>query len=120
MARTERQQDRAEYRKTQRMLEQTHGGFAGRSIIEMLSEQATKAADRYLTAKANAETSVDPAHTAEQSLYRGELRGLARAISLMQNPHYPTRNVKQLEREAADRAKALRSAQTLEGDEAGV
>lgn len=100
MART----DRHEYRKTQRMLEQTHGGYAGKSIIEKLLEQLDKAMDTYLDFKA------DPDRLMSEKTARGEVRGLARAIAMMQNPYYPTRNIKQIEKDSAARVKEKRNA----------
>lgn len=103
MARSER----STYRKTQAMLDQTHGGNAGRSILEMLIEQLNKAATRYVEQKDARAGNEDAAAVA---LARGEVRGLARAISLMQNPYYPTRGIKELERDAVTRAREKKNA----------
>jgi hypothetical protein len=95
MARSERSQ----YRKTQQMIEQTHGGNAGRSIFEMLREQLGRAAGRYIE-------SMTEGTQKDVLIARGEVRGLARAVALMQNPYYPTRDIKALEREAVEAARA--------------
>lgn len=100
MARSEQSQ----YRKTQRMLEHTHGGFAGKSIIEKLIDQLDKAMEKYLDFKA------DPDRLMSERMARGEVRGLARAIGMMQNPYYPTRDIKQIEKVSAARVKEKRNA----------
>lgn len=102
MARSDNQQ----YRKTQRMLDETHGGNAGRSILQMLQEQLDAAAVRYLEKKAAAILTADT----DVAVIRGEIRGLARAIALMQNPYHPTRGIKELERAAVAKAKEHRDA----------
>lgn len=108
MARTEAQRERSQYRKTQQMIDQTHGGFAGKSILEKMIEQLDIATGKYLDAKA----STDPLIGLKtEMIARGEIRGLARAISLMQNPYYPTRAIKSVEAESANRVRRARHAQ---------
>lgn len=99
MARSER----AQYRKTQSMIEQTHGGNAGRSLIEMLRDQLAHAAERYVESKEDrVVTEVGVAQC------RGELRGLARAVCIIESPYHPTRGIKELEREVVQRAREAR------------
>lgn len=106
MARTDAQRDRSQYRKTQQMIENTHGGNAGRSILEMLGEQLDRATLRYLEAKDDrVVTDVGVAQC------RGEIRGLARAIALMQNPYRPIAGIKQAEKDSASRVRRTRHAE---------
>lgn len=95
--------DRAEYRKTQRMIEQTHGGFAGKSILEKITNELDAAVERYLDAKNDAvitETAV--------AIARGEVRGLARALTIFAIPTYPS--IKAAEKAAVQRVKEKRNA----------
>ena len=111
MARTDAQRERHAYRKTQTMLEQTHGGNAGRSILEMLTEQLDVATRRYMSEMTGG--------TQKGVLIaRGEIRGLARAISLMQNPYHPTRGIKQVEKDSADRVRRERAREQQTAQEA--
>lgn len=99
MARSEASQ----YRKTQRMIEQTHGGFAGQSILEKITDELDAAVERYLDSKDDAvvtETGV--------AIARGEVRGLARALTIFAIPMYP--NVKAAEKASAARVKEKRNA----------
>lgn len=113
MARSEAQRERSQYRKTQQMIENTHGGNAGRSILEMLIEELDKATGKYLDIRANG------GNPPTMSTSRGEVRGLARAISLMQNPYYPTRQIKALEAESASRVRRARHAAEREAAQEG-
>lgn len=102
MARTDAQQAR----KLERLEATTHGGYAGRSILEMLIEKLDHAMECYLDAKA----STDPLIGIKTEMRcRGEVRGLARAISLMQNPYQPTRAIKQVETDSASRVRRARA-----------
>lgn len=106
--------DRAEYRKTQRMIEQTHGGFAGKSLLEKITDELDAAVERYLAAKEDAvitETGV--------AIARGEVRGLARALTIFAIPIYP--NVKAAEKAAVRRVKEKQDAaeQALAQEERG-
>ena len=98
MARTEQQLDRQQYRKTQRLIEQTHGGFHGKSLLEQITDHLDEAVGRYLDC-----TDEDKKKTA-----RGEVRGLARALCTFATPMY--RDVKHCERVAVRRVKEQRNA----------
>lgn len=102
MSRSDAQRERSQYRKTQQMIENTHGGNAGRSILEMLVEQLDAATARYM----NKQNAILP-----DRVERGEIRGLARAISMMQNPYYPTRQIKQVEKDSAARVRRSHAAE---------
>lgn len=106
MARSER----AQYRKTQQMLEQTHGGNAGRSIIGMLQEQLNAAGERYVTEMLGGTQK-------GMLIARGEIRGLARAVATMQNPYHPTRGIKELEKDAVARAREKHHGEVSEHSE---
>lgn len=80
------------YRKTQRMIEQTHAVPHGPSILESLTWELSDAAQKYVLGRR------DGKPTEEIALARGELRGLARAVARMQNPYQP--KVKQVEKDA--------------------
>lgn len=110
MARTESQRERSMYRKTQRMLETTHGGFAGKSIMEMITDELDLAVERYLDVKGN------PDRLKTEMLARGEVRGLARALVIFAVPTY--RDIKQCERAAVRRVKEKRNVEAEEQPEA--
>lgn len=97
------------------MLDQTHGGYAGRSILEMLIEQLDKAGRRYLESK-------DDRVVTESGVAqcRGEIRGLARAIALMQNPYQPTRAIKQIEKDSINRVRSQINAEERAATEEGL
>lgn len=112
MARSDAQRDRQQYRKTQQMLDQTHTVPAGRSIIEMIREQLDEASTRYVLGMTEGTQK-------EVLIARGEIRGLARAVALMQNPYYPTRAIKQIEKDSVERAKErLRARQQQDATQA--
>lgn len=100
--------ERAQYRKTQAMIEQTHGGNAGRSLIEMLRDQLAITADHYVELDGFGPD--DPGTTTypKRHTVRGELRGLARAVCIIESPYAPTRGIKELEREVVQRAREAR------------
>lgn len=103
MARSDAQRDRQLYRKTQSMLEQTHGGYAGKSTIEKLEDELDKAMNKHLDAKAAGDVMV-----AKQT--RGEVRGLARAVGMMKSPYYPIQGLKEAETASASRVRRSRHA----------
>lgn len=84
-------EDRWNYRKTQRMIDHTHGGHAGQSIIEKLTEQLDLLivghGDKALSEK-------------RKNIFRGEILGLSRAIALMRGIE-----VKDVTREAVARVR---------------
>jgi hypothetical protein len=79
------------YRKTQRMIEQTHAVPHGPSILESLEWELSDAAQRYVIARRDGK----PAD--EIAMHRGEIRGLARAVARMRSPYQP--RVKQTEKD---------------------
>lgn len=93
------------HRRTQRRIErkaakveaQTHGGYAGDSIIETLESHLEKACVRYLEAKADSPDDTD--------LERGIIRGLAEAVALWRNPYTARESVKGVEKEFMRRAR---------------
>lgn len=95
MVRNERQRERQQARKLERLEANTYSVPPGRSILEMLIEKLDHAMECYLHARTEK----------EKTLCRGEVRGMARAIALMQNPYHPTRNIKVLEQESASRVR---------------
>lgn len=108
--------DRAEYRKTQRMIEHTHGGYAGKSLLEKITDELDAAVERYLAAK----DSTDPlVGLKTEMIARGEVRGLARALTIFAIPIYP--NVKAAEKAAVRRVKEKQDAaeQALAQEERG-
>lgn len=90
--------DRSTYRKTQRMIDQTHGGFAGKSILELITDELDRAVGRYL----------DAATPEDKIRLRGEVRGLARALMIFAVPTYPS--IKAVEKAAVYRVKEKRHA----------
>ena len=92
--------DAQEYRKTQRMIEQTHGGNAGASIIERLEVQLDVAMARWM--------GEDDA--VKKATARGEVRGLARAVGMMKSPYRPVSGLKQAEKDSAARVRSARGA----------
>lgn len=93
--------ERTQQRKIDRLIEHTHGGYAGRSILEMLIEQLDRAVERHLTIQDSG-----LGNPPSMSASRGEVRGLARAVAIMQNPYQPDH--KNVEREAAQRVREYR------------
>lgn len=83
--------DASVYRKTQRMIEQTHAVPHGPSIVESLEWELSDAAQKYVLARRDGK----PAE--EIALARGEVRGLARAVARMRSPYQP--HVKQTEKD---------------------
>lgn len=102
MARSEAQRERSQYRKTQAVIEQTHGGFAGKSILERMTDEMDRAVGRYLDA--------EPGD--KKQIARGEVRGLARALVLFATPTY--RDVSHCEKVAVRRVKEQRNAEAQE------
>jgi hypothetical protein len=56
-------------------LAESHGGYAGMSIIEMLEERLYKVAEKYVSLPLDGRTDV-----------RGEIRGLSVSIAMMRHP----------------------------------
>lgn len=109
-------------RRTQRRIErkvakveaQTHGGYAGPSIIEMLESHLEYACIRYLEVK---DEHVGPCCEDAPKLIgiaRGTVRGLAEAVSLMRNPYtiqssdWMRESVKGVEKEFIRRAREFK------------
>lgn len=84
--------DASTYRKTQRMIEQTHAVPHGPSILESLRWELSDAAQKYVLARR------DGMPVEEIALARGELRGLARAVARMESPYNP--RIKPIEKAA--------------------
>lgn len=104
MARTDKQRERSQYRKDQRTLEHTHGGFYGGSILEKITQALDDSVEKYLLAKNDSKVS-----DAATGICRGEVRGLARALVIFAVPTY--RNIKQCEQMAVRRVKEKLDAQ---------
>lgn len=80
-------------RKMQKVLAQSHGGFAGKSIIEMLEDELSEACIQYLVLKENYGGGTDGFTTAEWEAAgkklgeaRGRIRGLAISVAMMRHP----------------------------------
>jgi hypothetical protein len=69
-------EDRWNYRKTQRMIDHTHGGFAGDSIIEKLTDQLELIIARH------SDTTLSEKR---KNILRGEVLGLSWSIALMRD-----------------------------------
>ena len=113
----ERSSRRAE-RKARKVEANTHGGYAGPSIIEILEEHLEKACVRYLTVLEQTQGDEDEEYTAiewitvakdrasKRGTARGVVRGLAEAVALWRNPYTMKESVKGVEREFMRRARA--------------
>jgi hypothetical protein len=96
-------------RRTQRRIErkvakveaQTHGGYAGPSIIEILETHLEKACIRYLELS----NEVPGGISDKMRTQRGVVRGLAEAVALWRNPYTAREAVKGVEREFMRRAR---------------
>lgn len=88
------------------MIENSHGGYAGASILEQLIQQLDSATHRYLDAKESTNPLIG---LKTEMTARGEMRGLARAIALMQNPYRPVAGIKQVEKDSASRVRRARA-----------
>lgn len=91
---------RRQARKLEKVAQHSHSGFAGKSIIEQIESQLTAACTRYLELRSGG---VDERQTA-----RGQIRGLAIALSFMGvNCYHGGRGnvVKAIEREYFARVK---------------
>lgn len=79
-------------RKMAKVLAQSHGGFAGKNIIELLEGELTEVCVQYLVLR---ESDVDPeglthgeweARGKQMGEARGRIRGLAIAVAMMRHP----------------------------------
>lgn len=81
-------------RKMAKVLAQSHGGFAGKSIIEMLEDELTEVCVQYLVLRESyGGNNIDGLTTAEWEREskklgeaRGRVRGLAISIAMMRHP----------------------------------
>lgn len=108
MVRNERQRERQQQRKLERLEANTCTVPPGRSILEQVIEKLDHALECYFHAKADK----------EKNLCRGEVRGLARAVAIIENPYQP--NVRRVELEAATRVRAKQRAEERSTPEAEV
>jgi len=86
-------------RKVERTLENTHGGFAGPSLIEQLETELLEATIRYLEVKEQAQTTHEEEHTLPEwvdverkrasrlGTARGVMRGCAAAVAIVRNSY---------------------------------
>lgn len=111
------------HRRTQRRIERkvakveanTHGGYAGPSIIEILETKLLGACLQYLAQKRSRDQEAeitDPMLLVdaqrEVSTARGIVRGMAEGVAVMRNPYVADRRgvIKEIEREFIKKARA--------------
>lgn len=105
-------------RKMEKVLAQSHGGYAGKSILEILEEELTTACVQYLNIRAEEVSAEGLDHAGWEDrgkrtgAARGKVRGVAISIAMMKHPlrrHEPVwwNLVKKLEKRHLARAKEL-------------
>lgn len=113
---TDERTQRRHERKLEKVLANSHGGFAGKSIIELLEDELTSACVEYLAAKRKfADMGLSGALGDDQSRIdtaRGKIRGLAVSVAMMRHPlrrheQHWWDYVKRLEKRHIQRAKEL-------------
>lgn len=102
-------------RKAERTLQNTHGGYAGPSLIESLETELLEATIKYIQAKSQ-EYPEDEEYTLTEwvdikadrakklATARGIMRGLATAVAVWRNPY--TQDIKGVEKEFVRLARA--------------
>lgn len=117
---TDAKTQRRHERKLEKVLANSHGGFAGKSIVEMLEDELTTACIEYRAARESlaGATGFDESGFSDTrdkvATARGRIRGLAISIATMRHPlrrHEPVwwEYVKKLEKRHIQRAKELNS-----------
>jgi hypothetical protein len=104
-------------RKVAKVEQQTHGGYAGDSIIEAVEKRLLRACIRYLEVKKQTEGEEDEEYTpiewikvdvdraSKRSTARGVVRGLAEAVAHIRNPYTALGATSGVEREFMRRAR---------------
>lgn len=102
--RDRRTQRRVE-RKVAKVEAQTHGGYAGPSIREILEDHLLKACVRYLAIKEEHEGPCCEQGPVKIGQARGIVRGLAEGLAILRNPYIARESVKGVEQEFMRRAR---------------
>jgi hypothetical protein len=92
-------------RKLAKVFSQTHGGYEGPSIIEILEEHLLKTCVRYLSLSAALPGGISD----KMRTQRGTIRGLAEGVAIVRNPYTTDiSSVSAIEREFMRKAKLQR------------
>lgn len=105
-------EDNKTARKIAKMAANTHGGYAGMSIIEMLEQELTECCTAYLVLREAKNDGATPELVKQINEARGRIRGVAISVAMMRHPLRRYEQawwdyVKKLEKRHLGKAKAL-------------